>query len=147
MSRTTQPRIRRLRSDADLDLALPVMRELRPRLTTATAFRATVRRLERTVGYRLVGAWEAGVLVALAGFRVAESIAWGRHLYVDDLVTLPGRRSKGLGLALCRWLRAEGRKQRCVQWHLDSGTQRLAAHRFYLRERMDITCFHFQADL
>jgi hypothetical protein len=30
---------------------------------------------------------------------------------------------------------------------LDSGTRRTDAHRFYLRERMDITAFHFTKKL
>ena len=147
MTQSVRTTVRRLERVADLERAYIVMRELRPALSSPAEFRTTVRRLARAVGYRLVGAWRRGQLCALAGYRVGESIAWGRHLYVDDLVTASDHRSAGVGRQLCAWLRAEARRLRCRQWHLDSGVQRHAAHRFYLRERLDITCFHFQADL
>ncbi len=147
MTRAVRTTVRRLGRSAELAQAFLVMRELRPALASPAAFRATVQRLARSVGYRLVGAWRREELCGVAGYRVGESLAWGRHLYVDDLVTASEHRSAGVGRALCTWLRAEARRLRCRQWHLDSGVQRHAAHRFYLRERMDITCFHFQADL
>ena len=31
--------------------------------------------------------------------RLGENLAWGRYLYVDDLVTLPAQRSLGHGAA------------------------------------------------
>ncbi|MFQ3219905.1 MAG: hypothetical protein ACI96W_002272, partial [Paraglaciecola sp.] len=32
-----------------------------------------------------------------AGFVIASKLAWGKHLYVDDLVTAPLRRFTGVG--------------------------------------------------
>ncbi|WP_363928505.1 hypothetical protein [Thiobacillus sp. 0-1251] len=40
---------------------------------------------------------ETDGVVAVAGFRVGDNFAWGRFLYVDDLVTHPAHRSKGYG--------------------------------------------------
>jgi GNAT superfamily N-acetyltransferase len=62
---------------------------------------------------------------------------------VDDLVSDQNARSKNYGKRMMDWLLAEARNNGCQELHLDSGVQRHAAHRFYLRERMDITCFHF----
>jgi hypothetical protein len=39
------------------------------------------------------------------------------------------------------------RTQGCAQFHLDSGTHRLGAHRFYHRLKLAITSFHFQKTL
>ena len=39
-----------------------------------------------------------------AGFRVAECLAWGRFLYVDDLVTVGSARFRGCGQRLLDWL-------------------------------------------
>jgi hypothetical protein len=36
------------------------------------------------------------------------------------------------------------RKESCGEFHLDSGTHRLGAHRFYHRLKLAITSFHFQ---
>jgi len=64
-------------------------------------------------------------------------------MYVDDLVSDQNGRSKNYGKQMLAWLMDEARKNGCKEFHLDSGVQRHAAHRFYLRERMDISCFHF----
>ena len=61
--------------------------------------------------------------VAVAGFRVGENLAWGRFLYVDDLVTLSAHRSKGYGSKLLTWLKAFAVREGCMQLHLDSGIQ------------------------
>jgi GNAT superfamily N-acetyltransferase len=84
---------------------------------------------------------------AVAGFRIAEFLAWGRILYVDDLVTASAQRSRGHGQALFDWLVARARANGCAQLHLDSGVQRFDAHRFYLRQRMSITSHHFALQL
>jgi GNAT superfamily N-acetyltransferase len=66
---------------------------------------------------------------------------------VDDLVTDEQQRSQGDGKVMIDWLVEYARKNQCTELHLDSGVQRHEAHRFYLRERMDITCYHFRRSL
>jgi len=80
---------------------------------------------------------------AVAGFRISENLAYGKFLYVDDLVSKTEDRSKGYGGALFDWLVALAREHECDQFHLDSGVHRFAAHRFYLTKRMDISSHHF----
>lgn len=82
-------------------------------------------------------------MVAVAGFRVGENLAWGLFLYVDDLVTLPTQRSRGYGARLLAWLKERAANEGCQQMHLDSGIQRKDAHRFYEREGMTMASFHF----
>jgi GNAT superfamily N-acetyltransferase len=72
-----------------------------------------------------------------------EMLYCGRILSVDDLVTDETMRSKGLGKALLDWLTREARSLGCGQLHLDSGLHRLDAHRFYERESLTKTAFHF----
>jgi GNAT superfamily N-acetyltransferase len=86
---------------------------------------------------------DAGKPVAVAGFRVLENLAWGRFLYVDDLVTLAACRSQGYGAKLLAWLRERAAQESCAQLHLDSGIQRAGAHRFYEREGMTMSSYHF----
>lgn len=62
---------------------------------------------------------------------------------MDDLITLPAHRSKGFGSRLLAWLREFAAKEGCLQMHLDSGMQRKDAHRFYEREGMAVSGFHF----
>jgi GNAT superfamily N-acetyltransferase len=87
----------------------------------------------------VVGGKVAGVTV----FRVLEKTHSGRDLYCDDLVTDAGQRSSGVGHALMEYMQKVCRERSCDTFSLDSGTQRQQAHKFYFREGMTITSFHF----
>ena len=129
-------------SDAEVAECFEIMRQLRPGLDRAD-WLPRVRRMQRE-GYRLATARDADGVAAVAGYRMYDSIVrGGLSCYVDDLVTDERRRSRGAGHALLDWLVSEARRQRCTQLCLDSGVQRPDAHRFYFRERMGITAFHF----
>ena len=81
----------------------------------------------------------AGVTV----FRILEKTHSGRDLYCDDLVTSQRSRSTGVGHALIEYMEKLCRERRCDTFSLDSGTWRQQAHKFYFREGMTITSFHF----
>ncbi len=131
---------------SDLRRCYPVMGELRPHLDEAE-FLAQVKRQMETQDYRLVFAEDDGEVVAVAGYRIIEMLAWGKAMYVDDLVTASSRRSEGHGGQLFDWLVAEAVRLGRGQLHLDSGVQRFGAHRFYLHKGMDITSHHFALEL
>ena len=84
-----------------------------------------------------------GQVAGIAVFRVIEKTFTGRELYCDDLVTDEKQRSTGVGHALIAYMEKIGRERRCDVLALDSGTQRQQAHKFYFREGMTITSFHF----
>jgi GNAT superfamily N-acetyltransferase len=136
-------------TDAEIASTFEVMAVLRPHLDRSTYVAAVTRM--RAAGFRLAtvrAAAERGErVVAVAGFRVGENLAWGRYLYVDDLVTADSERSRGHGKLLFEWLKQQARAAGCGELHLDSGVFRHGAHRFYLRERMDITSYHFRLSL
>jgi GNAT superfamily N-acetyltransferase len=102
---------------------------------------------QRAAGYRLAGSFEEGEddAAAVAGFRIAENLAWGRHLYVDDLTTCADRRGRGHGGALMRWLALEACRAGCGELHLDSGVgpDREDAHRLYFNSGLRIASYHF----
>ncbi|HEY8155649.1 MAG TPA: GNAT family N-acetyltransferase [Myxococcota bacterium] len=132
-------------TDAEIAACFPVMHELRLKLV-ASDFVARVRR-QQQAGYQLAMLSGAAGPVAVAGFRLSETLAWGRFLYVDDLATLASERSRGHGARLLGWLADYALEHGCEQLHLDSGVQRLDAHRFYQREGLAITSHHFARDL
>jgi GNAT superfamily N-acetyltransferase len=137
--------VRLARSAAEIDRCFPVVVQLRTHLTPET-FRERVER-QLPDGYRLAYVDVGEEVAAVAGFRISESLAWGRYLYVDDLVTDSIRRSEGHGKRLLDWLVDHARAEGCDELHLDSGVQRFAAHRFYLSQRMEISSHHFRLDL
>jgi GNAT superfamily N-acetyltransferase len=59
----------------------------------------------RPASYRLVDVFvpDREQTVAVAGFRVGDSLAWGHYLYVDDLSTAPDARRQGHAGALLDW--------------------------------------------
>jgi GNAT superfamily N-acetyltransferase len=128
-------------SDDDIGRCYAVMLQLRPHLAEAE-FITRVRRMQRE-GFHLALLDDAGAIRAVAGYRYYEKLHSGRNLYVDDLVTDSDDRSRGYGGKLLAWLTDEARANRCVQLELDSGVQRFDAHRFYFRERMHVSAYHF----
>ena len=132
-------------------LAARALLELRPQYGDAERLAAHVDAVQRAEGYRLLGSFDdgAGEASAAAGFRVVEMLAWGRGLYVDDLVTLPEARGRGHADALFAWLDEEAERLGCASFHLDSGVgpDRADAHRFYFRHGLRIASFHFSRGL
>ena len=82
-------------------------------------------------------------VVGVAVYRMVERTFTGRELYCDDLVTDETRRSTGVGRALMEHMRALCAQRGVDAFTLDSGVQRDRAHRFYFREGMAVTSFHF----
>jgi GNAT superfamily N-acetyltransferase len=132
-------------------LAWLAMRELRPDVASAEELVARVDDQQRAEGYRLVGCFVDGEddAVAVAGFRVAHTLADGHSLYVDDLVTREPFRGQGHAGHLMDWMRQEALRLGCVHLQLDSavGPERQAAHRFYFVNGMRITAYHFGVDV
>ena len=98
-------------------------------------------------GGRMVVAADGDAVLGVAVWRVYENTYNDVQVYVDDLVTDDTRRSTGVGRALIDWLTARAQMLSASKLTLDSGTQRVDAHRFYLRERFHITAFHFEKKL
>ncbi|OLT50998.1 GNAT family N-acetyltransferase [Cellulosimicrobium sp. CUA-896] len=130
--------------DPRWDAALPVLQALRPHLT-ADLLRQVL--ADDAPGPRFLAAFDGDACLGVAGWRVIANTSAVRKLYVDDLVTAPQARSRGVGAALLAELERRARDAGCAVLDLDSGVQRFDAHRFYLRERMSITSHHFAKPL
>jgi GNAT superfamily N-acetyltransferase len=128
-------------SDADLERISSVMLQLR----TAFGKQALLAQIKEQMreGYKIAYVESDGEVLCVAGFVVGTKLAWGKHIYVDDLVTADRHRSKGAGAKMIDWLKDHARELGCEQLHLDSGVQRFGAHRFYLRHGFDISSHHF----
>jgi GNAT superfamily N-acetyltransferase len=132
-------------SDADIAACCSLLAELRPRIHADDLCVQVAR--QRKHGYQLACSKDRTGVLAVAGFRVAEKLAWGKHIYIDDLVARSNVRSQGVGRILFDWVVERAREWDCKAVHLDSGLQNFAAHRFYLRQGLAITSHHFKLDL
>lgn len=137
--------LRQAVTDDEILGCFDVMAELRPNLKRDD-FLETVRLMEAE-GYRLAFIEDQAVAVAVAGYRICTNLFMGKHLYVDDLVTVDSVRSKGYGEKMISWLRNEGVKSGCNYLHLDSGTHRGQAHKFYFKQGFTIASYHFSEQL
>ncbi len=88
-----------------------------------------------------------GKVAGITVFRMLERTFSGRELYCDDLVTDSAQRSAGVGRAMMEYMEQLARERDCDTFALDSGCQREQAHKFYFRERLTITSFHFTRTL
>ncbi len=123
------------------DGVLPVLRELRPHLTPATF--TAVYQEGYPQGLRYLAVYDGDRCVGVAGWRVVATTALIRKLYVDDLVTLASERSRGVGALMLAELFDRAKASGCEVLDLDSNVQRGDAHRFYMREGLTISAFHF----
>ncbi len=132
-------------TDVEIKACYPVMQQLRPAYSEVTFLTQTKKQMQE--GYHLAYLKDGRHICSLAGYRYSECLAWGRFLYVDDLITGSEQRSKGYGKLLLEWLVQQAKSHQCCQLHLDSGVQRLDAHRFYEVQEMAKTGYHYAIEL
>lgn len=136
-------------ADVDADprwaAALPVLQQLRPHLTADLL--AQVLAEGGPQGLQFTAVFLGAECVAVAGWRVIANTSAIRKLYVDDLVTAAPERSAGYGKLLLDELTSRAAALGCARIDLDSGVQRHDAHRFYLREGLDIVGHHFSREV
>jgi GNAT superfamily N-acetyltransferase len=129
-------------------LAFRALSALRPAWTDEDALVREVDEVLRPGGYRIVGAFDDDDdrhPLAVAGFRVGHSLAWGRYIHVSDLSTLPAGRGRGFAPQLLDWVKAEAKRLGCDGLHVDSGVSatRRTAHRVYFNAGYEISAHHF----
>lgn len=122
----------------------PIALQLRPHLEEQSFIEQVQRQIAD--GYQLIYIKEDGTVRALAGFRFLEFLAWGKVLYIDDLITDTASRGRGYGSQLLKWIIEQAQEQNCDQVHLDSGPQRHNAHRLYLNHGFKLNSHHFALD-
>lgn len=91
-----------------------------------------------------IGGDRSAVLVAeedqrLVGFATIYldlvSVRFGQRAWIEDLAVAPDRRSQGVGHALLSRAKTWARDRGAQRLGLESGADRLDAHRFYEREQ------------
>jgi len=119
-----------------------LMQQLRPQYTVKQLMSLIAKQTEN--GYRMALAENtAKEVVGIAGYELGHKLAWGHYLYIDDLVVNEQSRGQQVGQALLEYCYSIARQHNCDSLHLDSGSQRHRAHKFYLSQGMHISSFHF----
>lgn len=123
-----------------------VMVQLRPHLVSADDFVVRWRR-QVADGYRMMALFNGSRALALAGFRVLENLVHGRYLYVEDLVTDEGLRSRRHGEQLMARLKREAKILGCEKLVLDTPLSNSLGHRFYFRNGLLAISLRFNIEI
>ena len=138
--------IRLIENEAEVAACFPLMRQLRPHLSSEEEFVSRWQR-QAASGYRLMALWQADGPTALAGFRLQDNLMHGIHFYVDDLVTDEKARSTGQGRLMMDRLKSEARRSGCTRLVLDTPLTNMLGHRFYFRHGLLARALRFSIDL
>lgn len=126
---------------SSLPKCFPIFQELRPHLTDLSVFCDQVACQARE-GYEIAAIPEGEHIVGCVGYREMTTLAWGKILYIDDLIVAASARGKGYGKTLLTFVKEQAVQKGCAQLHLDTGYHRHAAHRLYLSLGFDLNCHH-----
>ncbi|MDP1540131.1 MAG: GNAT family N-acetyltransferase [Moraxellaceae bacterium] len=126
---------------AEFSACYQVMRELRNQFDSDT-FVDWVHE-QANQGYVLVYIAGPSGPVSVAGYRVRESLAWGRYLQVEDITTLAAYRSKRMGSALAKWLINQAQQEGCQSVHVDSPLGAEQLQRFCERQGFQVSAQHY----
>lgn len=131
--------------------AFSALSVLRPKLKDINSFVEQINTIQRAQGYRLLGIFEPGMSspVAVCGFREETNLVSGKHLHIDDLVTLPQYRKHGYGTRLLQEIQRIAAENNIEEIHIDSnvGGERTTAHRIYFQHGFEIHAYHFVCKL
>ena len=133
-------------TDEEIERCYPVMSELRPHIAEEDFLPQVLRQMNAS-GFRLVYLTDGADVKAVGGFRVAEWLARGKSLDLEDLVATEQDRSKGYGGKLFDWIVEHAKENDCNEVRLVSHVTRFRAHRFYLNKGMIIDAHFFSMPL
>ena len=135
-----------LASPEEIGKSFEVMREMRPHLQVRSEYVDRVIR-QQEQGYMLLGAWEEGEVLGLAGYRRLENLLYGRFTYVDDLVVPADARRAEIGGRLLEEVRQRAKAAGDGTLVLDTGLANALAQKFYFREGLLTRGLHFSQTL
>jgi len=137
--------VQRIIEKSELIKCYPAIKELRPHLSLENFIAQSQKQFSE--GYALVALRINGAYKSVAGYRFVERLAYGKILYIDDLITPSTARGNGYGSTLLNWIIAQAKVQKCMSVHLDTGFSRHDAHRLYLNHGFKISTHHMMLTL
>ncbi|MDC2867075.1 GNAT family N-acetyltransferase [Bacillus sp. BP-3] len=138
--------VQRVKTEQEFCRVLPVLQQLRPKLTREEALSLLERMKEEN--YRLFALYNnEGEVVSLAGTAICTNFYNKKHVFIYDLVTAEAHRSRGYGEKLLSYIEEWGKENDCSCVVLTSAFPRLEAHRFYEREGYEKVSYSFWKEI
>lgn len=130
-------------TESDVRRCWPVFRELRRNISEEETYVGRWK-LQQGEGYKIAFLEQDGEVSGIAGYRLVNSMAWGRIIYLDDLGVLEKKHGEGMGAALLQHVQNVALRLECEAVHLDTGYHRKRAHRTYLRNGFELESHHLK---
>ena len=131
----SMPIIKELQTAEEVQQGYPVMKQLRTHLDEE-AYMDLVLEAQVKDRYKIFALFEEEKIVAVTGFKPMITLYYGRFVWVCDLVTDSGSRSKGYGKVLLEFVHEWTEENGYDSVALSSGLEKTDAHRFY-EDKMD----------
>ncbi len=133
--------IKTIEAPHEIALCYETFFELRPQFVDQDTFVSQVL-IQQKEGYQITAVLCCAEIVACMGFRMMTTLAFGKILYIDDLISREIHRGKGYGRMLLDHAVDVARESCCLEIHLDTGYTRHSAHKTYLRHGFELICHH-----
>lgn len=121
--------IREVLSKEELLEAFSVIKQLRTHLVEE-AYLNLIKDMKKE-GYRMFGLYVEDKVVAVIGVIKLTNLYYGKHIWVNDLVTDVSQRSKKYGQILLSFINEWAKEHSCEVVALSSGLEKIEAHKFY----------------
>lgn len=141
----TKMQVRILKSEGELKTVAPILSQIRPHFDLNELVDRI--KIQQKRGYKLAYVVSGEKVLCVAGFVTGYKLAWGKHIYIDDLVTSEEHRSAGAAKILMEWFKTYAKENGYEAIHLDSSVLRFPSHKFYLESGFHIDSHHFSINL
>lgn len=93
--------------------------------------------------YKQLAVFENEICVGMTGFWFGTKLWTGKYLEIDNFVTHPSHRKKGIAKLMTDYLAEKADNLGCTCIVLDAFTGNFEAHRFYYNQGYEPKGFHF----
>lgn len=121
--------VKELLNKEDFLKAFPVVKQLRTNLVETTYLELLEGMIEE--GYKAFALYVSNEIVSVIGIIQLTNLHYGKHIWVNDLITDLDQRAKGYGEILLSFVSKIAKENGCEVIALSSGLKRLDAHKFY----------------
>lgn len=138
--------VREILNKEDLLKAFAVIKQLRTHLIEEK-YLNLVEDMKKE-GYKMFTLNVGEEVTAVVGFIKLTNLYYGKHVWVNDLVTDVNQRGKGYGEILLSFVNEWAKENGCEVVALSSGLDRVEAHKFYEgKMEFDKTSYVFKKQL
>lgn len=138
--------VKELLNKEELLKGFPVMKQLRTHLVEET-YLNLIEDMKKE-GYKIFALYVDEEVVSVAGVIKLTNLYYGKHVWINDLVTDVNQRSKKYGQTLLSFINKWAKENGCDVVALSSGLQRVEAHKFYeFKMGFDKTSYVFKKQL